>query len=123
MFDRRRDGLHLYRECRGIAPLVLPAGAAGPWDGRYHVANKGGQTLVISACGDGTEGLQGPALRAHRAAPCLNSEDGGAVVAQDATIEPVVAPYADFLPRFDLPVAQALADIVGAVRFVSPPNE
>lgn len=45
------------------------------------------------------------------------------MTAQDATIAPAIAPYADFLPRFDLPLAQALADIVGAGRFVSPPNE
>ncbi|MGD9477428.1 tRNA lysidine(34) synthetase TilS [Shinella sp. G-2] len=123
VFDRRRDALHLYRECRGIVPLVLPAGEARTWDGRYHVTSKAGQAFVISARGDAGEGLQGPVMRARRAAPCLNFEDGAAVTAQDATIAPAIAPYADFLPRFDLPLAQALADIVGAAQFVSPPNE
>ena len=127
VFDCRRDGLHLYRECRGIAPLLLPAGHAGVWDGRCHVANRAARAVVVSAAGETAEGdidtLRGPALRAYRAAPCLKFEDGGAVAAEDAAIRPVIAPYAGFLPRFDLPLAQALADILGAGRFLPPPNE
>ena len=123
VFDRRRDGLHLYREERDIVSLVLPAGMAGTWDGRYHVANRAGRAVVVSACRDDTVGLRGSALRAGRTAPCLKFEHGGVVMPDDVTIVPVIAPYAHFLPRFDLPVAQALADILGRPRFVSPPNE
>lgn len=128
VFDCRRDGLHLYREDRGIAPLVLPAGDAGTWDGRYRLANRTARPVVISACGDrGGQGevgaLHGPALRASRAEPCLKFEDGGVPEAGDVTIEPVIAPYAQFLPRFDLPVAHVLADTLGRRRFISPPNE
>jgi tRNA(Ile)-lysidine synthase len=38
-------------------------------------------------------------------------------------MEPLIAPYARFLPRFDLPLADALAGLVGRARFSSPPNE
>lgn len=128
VFDRRRDGLFLYRECRGIETLALPAGAAAVWDGRYHVANRAGRTIMVSAAGSGRgrddgAGLGGPALRASRAAPRLEFEHGGRVPANLAAIEPLVAPYARFLPHFDLPLANALAEILGRAPFSSPPNE
>ena len=123
VFDRRRDGLYLYREERGIAPRVLAAGEAGTWDGRYHVRNRTERTVVVCVCGAAAGGLHGPALRAARTAPCLKFEDGGAVAAGDAAVTPVIAPYAHFLPRFDLPVAHALADLLGSARFPPPPNE
>lgn len=124
VFDRRRDGLFLYRECRGISPLVLQAGAAGDWDGRYHVVNRTGRVIVVSAGSerDG-QGLHGAGLRASRAAPRLDFEDGEAVPDGASSVEPVIAPYAQFLPRFDLPLAQALAVLLGCKPFPSPPNE
>ena len=123
VFDHRRDGLHLYRECRGIVPLAVSAGAGAVWDGRCRVVNRTGRALVVSAVGDAAGGeLRGPALRAARAAPRLNFEDGQAV-REGAEVVPVIAPYAHFLPRFDLPLAQALAVLLGCAPFPSPPNE
>jgi len=127
VFDRRRDGLFLYREHRGIESLALPAGAAALWDGRYRVANLTGQPIVVSAVGDeegqGDAVLRGPALRARRAAPRLKFEDGKMVPADGARVDTSIAPYARFLPRFDLPLANALAGILGCRPFSSPPNE
>ncbi|MEW9614229.1 tRNA lysidine(34) synthetase TilS [Shinella sp. S4-D37] len=128
VFDRRRDGLFLYRECRGIETLRLPAGADAAWDRRYHVANRSGRPFTVSAAGSGGgrgEGarLGGPVLRASRAAPRLEFEDGGRVPADLAPMEPLIAPYARFLPRFDLPLADVLAGLVGRAPFSSPPNE
>ena len=123
VFDRRRDGLHLYRECRGIIPLHLPADGSAVWDGRYRVANRTGRAIVVCAAGDGAgEGLRGPALRAARAAPRPVFEDGAAVE-KGTEADPVIAPYAHFLPRFDLPLAQVLAGLFGRGAFPSPPNE
>ncbi len=124
VFDRRREDLFLYREYRGIERAVLPAGEAAMWDGRFRVTNRSGQTIVVSPAGetDGT-GLGGPALRASRAMLCLNFEQGGVVPAEEAVIERQIAPYARFLPRFDLPLANALAAIFGRPAFSSPPNE
>lgn len=126
VFDRRRDGLYLYRECRGVEVLVLPAGAVAVWDGRYRVANRTGRAMVVSASGNGGkrgDGLRGPALRASRALPSLEFEDGEDVPDDAARVEPVIAPYAGFLPRFDLPLANAIGKILGCTPFPSPPNE
>lgn len=127
VFDRRRDGLFLYREHRGIENLALPARTAALWDGRYDVANATGRAIVVSAAGDeegqGETMLRGPALRARRAAPRLKFEDGKMVPAEGARVEPSIAPYARFLPRFDLPLGNALAKILGCRPFPSPPNE
>lgn len=124
VFDRRRDGLHLYREDRGVAPLLLSPGDAAIWDGRYRLRNHTDRPVVVSARGEAAGGeLRGAALRASRTAPWLEFEHGGVPGAGDVTVEPLIAPYARFLPRFDLPLANALADILGHMRFVSPPNE
>lgn len=123
VFDRRRDGLYLYRECRGIADLVVPAGSIDVWDGRYRLTNRTDRIIVVTACGAGAgQGLRGPALRAARAAPRLVFEHGGRVPDDAVVQERVIAPYAHFLPRFDLPQAQALAALCGCPSFASPPN-
>ncbi len=127
VFDRRREGLFLYRECRGIEPMLLSAGAAAIWDGRYRVANAAHQPIVIRAAGheangDGEE-RRGPALRALKAMSRLEFEDGTMVPDGAGFIQAVVAPYRLFLPRFDLPLANALANILGLQAFPSPPNE
>ncbi|MCR6501265.1 tRNA lysidine(34) synthetase TilS [Shinella sp. CPCC 101442] len=127
VFDRRREGLFLYRECRGIERLVVSAGEAAVWDGRYRVSNGSRGSIVIGAVGndghtDG-QGLRGPALRARKAMPCLRFEDGAPVTGDVASLEAILAPYAQFLPRFDLPLAAALATVLGAPDFPSPPNE
>ena len=83
----------------------------------------GASTTLTFAAGDALgEGLRGPAQRAARAAPLLNFGDGG-LVQEGAVATPVIAPYAHFLPRFDLPLAQALATLFGCAPFSSPPNE
>ncbi|AOF89452.1 tRNA lysidine(34) synthetase TilS [Sinorhizobium sp. RAC02] len=127
VFDHRRAGLFLYRERRGIETLALPAGTAALWDGRYRVANATGRTILVAAAGDeavqGDTVLRGPALRARRAMPHLEFEDGAIVPEHDVRLEPSIAPYARFLPGFDLPLASALARIVGGRPFSSPPNE
>jgi tRNA(Ile)-lysidine synthase len=124
VFDRRREGLFLYRECRGIGRLGLPAGEVAVWDGRYRITNRSDRTIAVSPAGDtGGADLRGPVLRASRAMPRLDFEHGGPVPAAAATIEPLIAPYARFLPRFDLPLANALAAIVGRAPFSPPPNE
>src|SRR5690606_30754012 len=105
------------------APLALPAGADAVWDGRYRVVNRTGRPIVVRAAGAAAgQGMRGPALRALRAAPRPGFEDGRAAE-KGETADPVIAPYARFLPRFDLPLAQALASLFACARFPSPPNE
>ena len=126
VFDRRRDGLFLYREYRDLKSLALPPGAAAVWDSRYSIRNLADRAIVIGAgsengLGDG--GLRGPARRASRAVPRLTFEHGGIAPGEAAAIAPLIAPYARFLPRFDLPIADALARILDLPPFSSPPNE
>jgi tRNA(Ile)-lysidine synthase len=128
VFDRRREGLHLYRECRGIRPLVVPAGGCGAWDGRYRVTNRTDRPIVIAAAGSGAgeagfEALRGPALRAARAAPSLHFQAGGRVPEGGAVIEPILSPYGKVLPGFDLPLALALQTLFGSAAFPPQPNE
>lgn len=127
VFDRRRDGLFLYRECRGVEPMLLPAGATAVWDGRYRVTNNAPQAIVISAAGnesdDGGEGRRGPVLRARKAMLRLKFGDGTLVADDAGFFQAIVAPYRLFLPRFDLTLANALAGILGNPAFPSPPNE
>lgn len=128
VFDRRREGLYLYRECRGIAPLVLRPGEAAVWDGRFRIANRSGRALLVlsgddTAEGEGRDASRGVVRRAHRAAPHAVFEDGTAAGNEAMTVEPIVTPYARFLPRFDLPLADALASLLGRPPFPSPPNE
>ena len=124
VFDRRREGLFLYRECRGIENRTLSPDEEGIWDGRFRVANRSDRPVFVSAGGGGDlASLRGPVLRARRATLCLKYEDGEPVAASVVSLQPVVAPYALFLPRFDLPVANALAGLLGLGTFSSPPNE
>ena len=123
VFDRRRDGLHLYREDRGLQPLVLSAGETGMWDGRFRVSSHSTRPIVIFASSAAAGALNGPALRAARTAPRVEFSGGGAVEAGDVTVVPVIAPYDRFLPRFDLPLADALALLIGLPRFPAPPDK
>jgi tRNA(Ile)-lysidine synthase len=124
VFDRRRDGLYLYRECRDIAAVTVPPEGVALWDGRYRLANRGGRAIIVTASDEvGGKGLRGPALRAASAAPRLIFERGGRVPDGAVLSERLIAPYTHFLPRFDLPLAQALAVLCGRLPFLSPPNE
>jgi len=123
VFDRRREGLHLYREGRGIGTLTLPAGETATWDERLRIANRSDRTVVVSAAGAAVDpALRGAARRAAKAAPLAAFEDGSPVPEDRLALEPLVAPYRRFLPGFDLPVAQALARLLGRAPFASPPN-
>lgn len=127
VFDRRREGLFLYRECRGIEPMLLTPGMAAIWDGRYHVTNRTHEAFVIGAVGNEGdelgENLHGPALRALKAMPRLKSEVGTTVTDGADFMQAVIAPYRLFLPRFELPLANALAGICDITAFPPPPNE
>jgi tRNA(Ile)-lysidine synthase len=127
VFDRRADGLYLYREARGIAETVIPGGLEVVWDGRYRISNTGPVTVTIrpgrSTMPDAFGTLPtGVAQRALKAMPTVVAASGAETAANHAVV-PVVAPYDRFLPRFDLALADALADGFGLPRFSRPPNE
>jgi tRNA(Ile)-lysidine synthase len=127
--DFRRAGIFLRREARG-----LPAAAAVTdgtlWDGRRHITlNDSSGALLIAALGTAAakrlatgEGNTPPSLmRAALAAEpawwqageCLGLPGHGLMSAMVET-RPVVAPFARFLPSFDLAPARAVAGLIGA---------
>lgn len=131
VFDRRRDGLYLYREARGLPVMQLAPGETCRWDGRFRVSNGGSSVLTLSAPDDAgpvaatlsSAGLpRGIAKRA--ALSSLSISQGGAVLMpspENVSVEPVLAPFDVFLPRFDLVMADALADLAGRAPYVSCP--
>ena len=52
VFDRRREGLFLYREHRGIAPVTVAPLDWAIWDGRWRVQNRASRELTVQAAAD-----------------------------------------------------------------------
>lgn len=127
VFDRRADGLYLYREARGIAETVIHGDLEVVWDGRYRISNTGpapvtvrpGPLVMPETFGALPTGV---ARRALKAMPTVVAASG-AETAENHAVVPLIAPYDRFLPRFDLALADALADGFGLPRFSRPPNE
>ncbi|MDX8537722.1 tRNA lysidine(34) synthetase TilS [Mesorhizobium sp. M4B.F.Ca.ET.215.01.1.1] len=129
VLDARRSGIFLRRESRGL-PELAPAASEGLWDGRRRITLADRESrLLIAPLGtaaaakrtvaeDGTPpSLARAALAAEPAlwlgAECLGFP-GEAGVPPQVGIAPVVAPFARFLPSFDLAPAAAVARLIGA---------
>ncbi len=130
VFDRRRSGLYLYREARGLPILSLSSGAEGVWDGRFRVANRGGQAITVSAAADGAQiaaGLiaagvpEGVARRAAKAGLPFSFSDPAfeGAIPEDRGI--CLSPWDTFLPRFDLILANQCAALFGREPYKSLP--
>ncbi|UVK42252.1 tRNA lysidine(34) synthetase TilS [Mesorhizobium sp. AR07] len=126
--DSRRAGIFLRREARGLPPAAVASGDI-LWDGRRGITlNDSSGALLIAPFGAAAkrqaigEGKTPPSLmRAALAAEpalwqaveCLGlPEDSQAPDMAEA--RPVVAPFAHFLPSFDLAPARAVAGLIGA---------
>jgi tRNA(Ile)-lysidine synthase len=114
---RRRDWLFMTRERRGFLPLSLPPGRKGLWDGRYIIANESDRDILIFA---GPAQAIDPALPgAIRSALAGNSpqhvEKNGISVppADQIAIRPQLSAFADFMPCWDQPLADAIARLIG----------
>lgn len=114
---RRRDQLFLVRERRGLLPLLLAPGSRGIWDGRYTVLNESSGEITIAA---GPASTVDPALPgATRAAlagtgPQLLDRHGiSRQLDVKITVKPRLSLYADFMPCFDQPLADAIARLIG----------
>ncbi|MEX0954340.1 MAG: tRNA lysidine(34) synthetase TilS [Rhizobiaceae bacterium] len=123
--DRRKAGIFLYREKRNLPALD----ADGIWDGRFRIAGLGETGMSVASAGIATiTGLCGeapdsvPASLARASAGSLpglwaNGECLGlATGTRGITCEPVVAPWARYLPAFDLAPASAMARMIGAAE-------
>jgi tRNA(Ile)-lysidine synthase len=125
VIDARRDAVFLLRERRGL-PQPRPA-MPGFWDGRYRLEG-GEESMTVMAAGDaGSEEVEAPAdmpqslaKAAASARPAAGLEGGGRAFLDTADghcgirARPVVAPWARYLPLFDIVPAAAAASLFGA---------
>ncbi|MER9729341.1 MULTISPECIES: tRNA lysidine(34) synthetase TilS [unclassified Mesorhizobium] len=136
--DIRRNGIFLRRESRDL-PRSAPIAGTLLWDGRRRITpdiEAGAITLGDSSgawliaplgaaaaaktpiAGDGAPpSLVRAALAAEpalwRGGECLGFA-GDVAAAAAIAVSPAVAPFARFLPCFDLVLAQAVAELIGA---------
>lgn len=120
--DARRDGIFILREARDLPAATVAPGTDLLWDGRFRVVVPAGAgTWTVgpegrdATEGDDRDGAGAPRslVRAARAAgPVLRP--AGAAGAGAPAVTPVVAPWARFLPEFDLAPAAALGRVLGA---------
>lgn len=125
--DCRRSGTYLRRESRGL-PAAAPVEDGALWDGRFRLHATGGAgDLAIAPCGaeaarlaPAVDGVPQSLVRAAFAAEpvlwagqaCLGPARAAAA-GSGAHAVPVTAPWATFLPAFDLTAARALAELLG----------
>lgn len=114
---RRRDRLFLLRERRGLLPLPVPPGTRAVWDGRFEVENTGVIEVIVEAGPVPVidPDLPGP-VRAAMAgnAPKIPFSNGfSGNLAPEVMVKPRLSLFADFMPVFDQPVADAIGRLFG----------
>jgi tRNA(Ile)-lysidine synthase len=120
IFDRRREGIYLQRECRGLATAHVAPGAKSLWDGRYRVVNGTDEEIVIGPTPPEREKAQALfadvpssiAMRAMTVMPLIQAPAAENVA--NVRFDPVVAPFDRFLSQFDLDLARQLAVFCGS---------
>ncbi|WP_438751931.1 tRNA lysidine(34) synthetase TilS [Pararhizobium sp. O133] len=125
VFDRRRSGLYLYRERRGLPDVTIPPSGKAIWDHRFLISNSGPEPFTVRPGADPALLCAGPIAAGlpeaivKRAAASVPFFLGN--VPQGITIEPAISLCDTFLPRFDLIMADRIAALFGRDRFVPPP--
>lgn len=135
VIDSRRAGIFLFREGRDL-PSPMPATGTMLWDGRRHITfGDAGDGFLIAPLGPAAgafldcekcDGIPTSLVRkANQAEPgvwrenlCLGPVFAGV---SDAVAQPIAAPWAQFLPSFDLAPAFAVAELIGAPSVPPPP--
>jgi tRNA(Ile)-lysidine synthase len=115
LIDRRRGGIFLLREQRGLpASENLQDGAV--WDGRYRIVRNAEAVLSRAASpAKETNEFDAPASLVRQAAAGLPDAGPGRVAV------PVAAPWTRYLPLFDFAPARAIARLIGASEIPEPP--
>ncbi len=122
--DDRKAGIFLYRGRRGLPP-PMEARAGMIWDGRIRIAEDcEGMEIGPSAYTDQVEEIELAPPSLVRAAGATEPEfrrsapssvyGGGPKGRRAHGLIPIVAPWARFLSAFDLAIAAALGDLLGA---------
>ena len=128
----RRDGIWLARETRGL-PEARPVEDGAVWDGRFrlrvekdiglHIAARHSANVVMPSTFDDRL----PRSLARAAWACqpvfLSAASGEAPIdlPEGVSLIPVAAPYARFLPLFDIDLAEVLNKLVGAPPMPAAP--
>lgn len=110
LVDRRRTGVFVLREARGLPATDGPVGG-DPWDGRFRATRRDGtvfREVAPSAPGAGGDAAPAQLLRA-------------AAAAERPGMERVMTPWAQFLPLFDMDAATAFARMAGLAVPPAPP--
>ena len=115
---RRGKDLFLLRERRGFLPLSVPPSATMVWDGRYLIENRsaGEVTVDVGPASEILPELPG-SVRSALGANCpqvIVDKELSGKVGDRITITPRLSLFADFMPGFDQPLADAIARILGA---------
>lgn len=134
VLDARRNGIFLYRERRGL-PQPCRAEGGMIWDGRRRISLRDDAVGIVINAGDGSAlnevAEPGNPFPASLVAAARAAEPAFALGAGDAAAEAnnppkaaavaVVSPFARFLPSFDLELAAAVSDLVGASALPASP--
>lgn len=113
ILERRGGRLYVGREARGLPEIVLEPKAAGFWDGRFRLSNRGDRAVAVRA-GKAYEPQAGiPPRIGRRAWSVLPAAEGEAGIVGT----PFLAPFERVLPIADLPLADAIATIAGRSTF------
>jgi tRNA(Ile)-lysidine synthase len=137
VFDRRKSGLYLYREARGLPDVELRPGQSILWDGRFLVTNDGVQPIAAHSGGETGElsarliaaGLPEPvAKRAVKSAITFSVVRDGSHRRGAANsfppkpcVQTHIGLYDTFLPCFDLMMANSIATLFGRDTYLDPP--
>jgi tRNA(Ile)-lysidine synthase len=128
----RRDGIWLVREARGL-PDPQPAEDGAIWDGRFrlHIEKDVGPLSIAArnsasfeAFEASDDGLPRSLARAAWASQPVFLSSAGEALAQPpegVAPVPVAAPYARFLPSFDIDLAAGVGRLIGAPPIPAPP--
>jgi tRNA(Ile)-lysidine synthase len=134
LVDARKRHVFLCRERRGL-PGAGPVSDGMIWDGRFRLKvskTVPGSILImpgVAATKDRIAGYDAPAapvaaaLAAEPVVVLRRESVGREVAGIDPAVEiaPVVAPFLDFLPSFDIALAKALAGLTGGGVVPVPP--
>lgn len=127
--EMRRDGIYLRRENRSL-PALRAAVHGDIWDGRFRIeAGAGAVNAIVAqglgafaeACADQTAAPDRLVVAAGRTVPRFFAADSESQDAPFWSARPILPPWRDFLPSFDLAPARALAALLGADEPASPP--
>ncbi|MCO5080507.1 MAG: tRNA lysidine(34) synthetase TilS [Rhizobiaceae bacterium] len=120
--DRRRNGVFLYREKRGLPTEEPVPGTI--WDGRYRIADVGdGEGSVALFPVSPPRRVPEPTVPGPQTVPAAILKAVRAAEPPEAAFDavPVLAPWRLFLPSFDLALARAVAALAGAAEIPEPP--